>query len=110
MADLSKLKGIFVAFTVCMSFAVESKSACPPDAPPQCAVAQSALARAEAVIREAASKEALWTTASEALREAQMAFDRSDYDVALREAARADEQARLGIAQTRYPPFPTLKP
>jgi hypothetical protein len=67
------------------------------------------LIAAESAVQEAALREALWTTAQSALIEAQSAFARADYETAKRAAEAAEQLARLGIAQTRYPPFPAPK-
>lgn len=61
---------------------------------------------AEAAVQEAAQHEALWTTAQSAIHEAEVAFAGGDYAAAVRAAESAEELARLGIAQTRYPTFP----
>jgi hypothetical protein len=78
---------------------------CPERAPPACQAARSALVEAEAAVRAAAAKRALWTTAEEALEVARSAFDRREYTDAEIAARRAVEQAQLGIAQTEYPAF-----
>jgi hypothetical protein len=80
--------------------------ACPQGAPPSCGVAQSSLAEAESAVAAAAGRKALWSTAAEALREAQGAFVQGDYEAAQRAAGTAIEQARMGVAQTAYPMFP----
>ncbi len=82
------------------------RRACPQDAPPLCGVAQSSLSEAETVVAAAAARRALWTTAADALRDAQGAFVQGDYEAARRAAGIAIEQARMGIAQTAYPMFP----
>jgi hypothetical protein len=83
--------------------------ACPKDAPPRCESARSSLKEAQSAVEAAASARALWTTAVEALREAQGAFLRGDYEGAQGAADIAAQQARLGIAQSAYPilPFPS---
>ena len=83
-----------------------NRLACPQDAPPQCGVARSSLAEAESAVAAAAARRALWSTAAEALRDAQGAFVRGDYQAAQRAAGTAIEEARMGIAQTAYPKFP----
>ncbi len=80
--------------------------ACPQDAPPLCSAARSSLAEAESAVTAAAARRALWSTAAEALRDAQGAFVQGDYPAAQRAAVTAIEQARMGIAQTAYPMFP----
>jgi len=80
--------------------------ACPKEAPPQCESARSSLTEAQSAVQAAAARRALWTTAADALDEAQSAFLRGNYEVARRAAEIAMEQARLGIAQSDYPMFP----
>jgi hypothetical protein len=104
------MKGIFVASACLASFAVAAPPACSGERPRECAAARTALIAAESAVREAARMKALWTTAQNALLEAQAAFGHADYDKAARAAAAAEEQAHLGIAQTRYPPFTAPKP
>ena len=105
------MKGIFVAF-VCLAtlaFGAEPPP-CSADRPRECAGARAALLAAESAVQEASRLKALWTTAQSALSDAQAAFARGDYDSAAHAAADAEELARLGIAQTRYAPFPAPKP
>ena len=71
--------------------------------------ALAAVTKAESAVQAAAAQKALWTTAQEALHEAQAAFDRKDFATAERLARFAAEQARLGIAQRSYPPFPFVE-
>jgi hypothetical protein len=80
--------------------------ACPEDAPPLCGIARATLAEAESAVEAAAARRALWSTAAEALRDARGAFVQGDYQAAQHAAGTAIRQARLGIAQTRYPMFP----
>ena len=80
--------------------------ACPEDAPPLCGIARASLAEAESAVEMAAARGALWSTAAEALRDAQGAFVHGDYQAAQHAAGTAIQQARLGIAQTAYPMFP----
>lgn len=74
----------------------EAKAALPSDP-------KAALAQAEADVKEAEARNALWTTASAALKAAQAAAAKGDWDAALKNARIASDQARLGIEQTRYP-------
>jgi hypothetical protein len=83
-----------------------SRFACPEGAPPLCESAQANLAEAESAVEAAAARRSLWTTATEALRDAQGAFARGDYATAQRAAGLAIQQARLGVAQSAYPRFP----
>ena len=104
------MKGIFVASACLVAFAGAAEPpACSGEHPRECAAARSALLEAESAVQEAVRLKALWTTAQNALLEARAAFARADYDKAVRAAADAEELGRLGIAQTRYPPFPAPK-
>lgn len=67
--------------------------------------ARQAVAEARAAVQSAARKRALWTTAADALREAEAALKRNDAAAAEQHARYAAEQARLGIAQLDYPHF-----
>jgi flagellar basal body L-ring protein FlgH len=76
-------------------------------AAPQAAAAPDAaalLAEAEKAVAEARARQALWTTAQEALLKARRALDAGDTATAIEQARFARDQAALGIAQTRYPP------
>lgn len=64
---------------------------------------KAALAQAEADVQEAKSKNALWTTATAALKAAQAAAAKGEWDAVMKNAKVASEQARLGIAQSKYP-------
>jgi len=65
--------------------------------------AKQALAKAEADIKEAQAKKALWTTAQDALKQAKAAAEANDSAAVIKHAKEASEFARLGIAQTQYP-------
>jgi hypothetical protein len=83
---------------------------CPDPAPRTCEAARLALTDAQSEVAAATARKALWTTAADALKEAQAAFHQGDYVAASRTAHTAIEQARLGIAQTQYPIFPVPSP
>lgn len=65
--------------------------------------AAKALAQAEADVKQAKAKDALWTTAAEALKEAQEAAKKGDSATVIKEAKMASDQAKLGIGQLSYP-------
>ena len=67
--------------------------------------AREAVAEAQSAVQSAAGKRALWTTAVDALDEAQAALTRNDAVAAEEHARYAAEQAQLGIAQLGYPHF-----
>jgi hypothetical protein len=105
------MKGIFVALS-CIAWAAHAAEppACTGEKRLACEAARAALVAAEAAVAEAARREALWTTAQSALQDAEAAFAGGDYDAVARAAESAEQLARLGIAQTRYPPLPAPKP
>jgi hypothetical protein len=65
--------------------------------------AKAALAKAEADVKEAQAKKALWTTAQDALKAAKAAAEKNDSAAVIKNANKASEHARLGIEQTKYP-------
>jgi murein lipoprotein len=89
----------------CQNAAVKPAEPKPAQAPAAelSADARQALAQAEADVKEAQAKGALWTTAQDALKKAREAATKNDSEAVIKAARTASEQARLGIAQTRYP-------
>ncbi len=84
----------------------ETKAAAPAAAPAKPALnaeASAALAQAEADVKMAKAKFALWSTAQKALENAQEAAKAGDSAKVLKEAAFASSQVKLGIAQIDYP-------
>jgi len=65
--------------------------------------AKQALAQAEADIKAAQAKKALWTNAQDALKQAKAAAEKNDSAAVIKHAKEASEFARLGIEQTQYP-------
>ena len=65
--------------------------------------ARQALAKAEADVKEAKSKKALWTTAEDALKKAQDAAASNDSTATLKFSKTASDHARLGLEQKNYP-------
>lgn len=66
--------------------------------------AKAALAKAEADVKAASAKGALWTTAEDALKAAQEAAKKGDNATVIADARKASEHAALGMGQTAYPP------
>lgn len=64
---------------------------------------KDALAQAQADVKAAAAKDALWTTAQAALKEAENAAKKGDSMDVVKYSKIASDQAQLGLAQTRYP-------
>ena len=89
--------------------ATPSKSAEAPKAPAAAAgpsispEAQKALTQAEADIKSAKSKFALWTTAETAFKSAQEAAKAGDSAGVIKMANYASDQVKLGFAQQSYP-------
>jgi len=110
------MKGIVVAMVVLLwSAAVDADersapAACPADAPQTCERAKLALVQADVAVKDAAQARALWTTAVEALRDARTLFAAGEYERAQQAAQVATDQAKLGVAQTRYPMLPMPQP
>ena len=65
--------------------------------------AKIALSWAEADVKEAAKAEAVWTTATDALKKAKEAAAKGDSEATIKLAKTASAQAKLGIGQTKYP-------
>lgn len=65
--------------------------------------ARAALAAAEADVKTAKSKDALWTTAANALKAAEDAAGKGDSETVLKESKIASDQAQKGLAQLNYP-------
>lgn len=65
--------------------------------------ASKSLAQAEADIKAAKSRAALWTTAEEALKKAQEAAAKHDSDATVKFAKLASTHAQMGLAQKNYP-------
>lgn len=71
--------------------------------------ATKALAQAEADVKEAQAKKALWTTAMDALKHAKAAAEKHNSAEVIKYAKEASEHAKLGIEQTQYPPTTIVK-
>lgn len=65
---------------------------------------ESALAQAEVAVAQARSREALWTTALDALREARRLRREADWNGCDSRANEARQLAELGRRQLEYPP------
>jgi murein lipoprotein len=68
--------------------------------------AQAALAAAQADVKAAKSKNALWTTAEAALKDAEAAAEKGDSATVIKQSKLASEHVQKGLAQLSYP---TLK-
>lgn len=65
--------------------------------------AKAALAKAEADVKAADSKKALWTTAEDALKAAKEAEKKGDSAAVIKEAKKASDHASMGTSQKAYP-------
>lgn len=74
-----------------------------PAVPALSEAAAKALAQAEADVKMAKAKHALWTTADKAFKAAKEAATTGDSATVLKEAAFASNQVKLGLEQLNYP-------
>lgn len=65
--------------------------------------AKAALAQAQADVKEAKAKKALWTTAEDALKKAESAAAEFNSQAVIKSAKTASDHAKMGIEQTKYP-------
>jgi len=78
-----------------------------PSKPTISAEAQTALTAAQADVKAAKAKNALWTTAENALKAADEAAAKGDSATVLKQAKLASDQTRLGMGQLNYPELKT---
>ena len=67
------------------------------------AEAQAALAAAQADVKAAKAKNALWTTAEDALKAAEEAAAKGDSATVLKQSKLASDHVKRGMAQLNYP-------
>ena len=67
------------------------------------AAAKAALSSAPAAAKDAKAKNALWTTAENALKAAEAAAEKGDSDTVMKQAKLANDQVQKGLAQLNYP-------
>jgi len=67
------------------------------------AEAQAALTAAQAAVKDAKAKNALWTTAESALKAAEDAATKGDSATVLKQAKLASDHVQKGLAQLNYP-------
>lgn len=72
---------------------------------PDAAVAEAAVAEAEAAVKLAQAQGALWTSAEEALRKARGGLREGNTAMAVEHARIARKHSELGVAQKSYPLF-----
>lgn len=71
----------------------------------EAAVAETAVADAEAAVQRADVLRALWTSAQDALRKARRALQEGNTAMAIEQARITQKHSELGIAQKSYPLF-----
>ncbi len=67
------------------------------------AEAETALKKAQADVKEAKAKNALWTTAADSLKDAEAAAKKGDSATVIKEASEASYHVRKGLVQLDYP-------
>lgn len=67
------------------------------------AEAQAALTAAQASANEAKAKNALWTTAENAIKAAEAAAEKGDSETVMKQTKLANDQISKGLAQLNYP-------
>lgn len=67
------------------------------------AEAQAALTAAQADVKAAKAKNALWTTAENALKAAEAAAEKGDSATVLKQSKLASDHVKKGMAQLNYP-------
>ena len=72
-------------------------------APALSAEAQAALSAAQADVKTAKSKNALWTTADAALKAAEEAAKKGDSATVIKQSKLASDHVKKGLAQLNYP-------
>jgi len=72
-------------------------------APALSAEAQSALTAAQAAVKDAKAKFALWTTAEDALKAAEEAAKKGDSATVIKQSKLASDHVQKGLAQMSYP-------
>lgn len=65
--------------------------------------AKAALAKAQADVKEAKAKKALWSTAADALKKAESAAAELDSQAVIKHAKTASDHVKMGMEQTKYP-------
>ncbi|MHB1188363.1 hypothetical protein [Thiobacillus sp.] len=75
----------------------------PAAAPALSAEAQAALSAAQAAVKDAKAKNALWTTAESALKAAEEAAKKGDSATVIKQSKLASDHVQKGLAQLNYP-------
>lgn len=91
-----------IALSGCAEQMTKSSEATPAK-PSLSADAQAALTAAQAAVKEAKSKGALWTTADNALKAAEAAAAKGDSEGVMKNAKTASDHVKMGMEQAKYP-------
>ncbi|MFN3715182.1 MAG: hypothetical protein ACK4R8_00485 [Thiobacillus sp.] len=67
------------------------------------AEARAALAGAQAAVKDARAKNALWTTAENALKAAEAAAEKGDSETVMKQVKIVNDHVQKGLAQLNYP-------
>lgn len=94
-----------LALTGCATESKKNAAMAQPTTPTISADAKAALDKAEAGVKEAKDKYALWTTAESAIKAAEDAAAKGDSDGVLKNSKTAEEQTKLGLIQAKLPPL-----
>ena len=85
---------------------MEKKADATPAKPVLSAEAKAALESAQADVKAARAKEALWTTAEDALKAAEKAAEAGDSATVMKQTAIVKDHVKMGLAQQNYPQIP----
>lgn len=83
--------------------AAKPAAAAEPAKPALSAEARAALDAVKAAGKDAQAKNALWTTAENAIKAAETAAEKGDSETVLKQAKLANDQIQKGLAQLSYP-------
>lgn len=87
----------------CATNQTASQTAAEPAKPAISADAKAALTAAQADVKDAKAKNALWTTAENALKAAEAAAEKGDSETVLKQSKLARDHVQKGLAQLNYP-------
>ncbi len=101
------MRKVLLALTAASLLAIggcaTEQQAAKPAAPTISEGAKAALSAAEAAVKDAKAKGALWTTAEDALKAAKAAAEKGDSAAVINNAQKAQDHAKMGIQQSQYP-------
>jgi len=88
---------------------MDKKADAMPAKPVLSAEAKAALESAQVDVKAAKAKEALWTTAEDALKAAEKAAESGDSATVLKQTTIVKDHVKMGLAQQSYPQIPIGK-